>query len=287
MRIVFVGVFNNIGSTNVSQAESFERLGVKVVRFEYRQLVKDTSISKMIDMLVETCRVQRPDFLLIAKGTPTISSEVIEICNQYTKSVLWWPDSYPRSDWDTDKVRDSNIVICAKKQAVEAAKVLNPNSYLVYEGYDKQVDYPVPFVQDTDVSFIGNIYGNRGEICKRNNISIFSNIFGTYHSEIVGRSKINLNLCTDRCASDRVFKVLAAKGFLLTDDWEGREELFLNGKDLVIFKDEEDMKEKIVYYINHREERDRIADNGYQEVQKYTRDNWARRILEIVRKRCE
>ena len=48
---------------------------------------------------------------------------------------------------------------------------------------------------------------------------------------------------------DRVYKVMAAGGFLLTNDWIGREEMFVDGEHLVIFNDPQDLAEKIKFYL--------------------------------------
>ena len=97
----------------------------------------------------------------------------------------------------------------------------------------------------------------------------------------VSASKININVSTSGGASDRVFKVLAAGGFLLSTDWVGREEMFSDGEHLVIYSDKKDLQEKITHYLNNKDERDRIALNGLNAVQKYSRDEWAKQIILI------
>jgi spore maturation protein CgeB len=82
--------------------------------------------------------------------------------------------------------------------------------------------------------------------------------------------------------SDRTYKVLASKGFLLTQPWENMEKDFKVDKDLVIFENEEEFIEKSKYYLNHDNEREIIASSGYNTVQKFNRTNWAKRILDIV-----
>ncbi len=67
----------------------------------------------------------------------------------------------------------------------------------------------------------------------------------------------------------------------MTDDWAGRKESFEDNKDLVIFKDLNDLNEKISYYLKNWEEAQNIAAHGHQTVQNFTRDNWAKRILEL------
>ena len=47
-----------------------------------------------------------------------------------------------------------------------------------------------------------------------------------------------------------MYKILAAGGFLLTDDWYGRELTGLvDGEDLVIYNNISDLQEKIIYYL--------------------------------------
>ena len=125
------------------------------------------------------------------------------------------------------------------------------------------------------------MYGNRSTVLERlNNVKIISSAYGLQHSIEVGKSRINLNICTDNCASDRVYKILAAGGFLLTDDWYGRELTGLvDGEDLIIYNDISDLQEKIVYYLNNKDLRNRISKNGMEKVKKLTRMEWANAIL--------
>ena len=87
-------------------------------------------------------------------------------------------------------------------------------------------------------------------------------------------------MCTDNCASDRIYKILAAGGFLLTDDWEGRELTGLvDGEHLVIYNDVLDLQEKIVYYLKNEKLRNKISKQGNNKVKKLTRKEWANELL--------
>ena len=55
----------------------------------------------------------------------------------------------------------------------------------------------------------------------------------------------------------------------------------VNGADaLVFFNDEDDLKQKIKYYLSHDEERLRIAENGYREVLEY--HSYAHRVGKMI-----
>ncbi len=60
-----------------------------------------------------------------------------------------------------------------------------------------------------------------------------------------------------------------------------------DGEDLVIFKNPQDLQKKINHYLKNDKEREWIRNQGFETVQKYTRDNWAKRILDINLKLSE
>lgn len=87
-----------------------------------------------------------------------------------------------------------------------------------------------------------------------------------YHS-----AKINLNLtlhCIETGASQRIFDVMGAGGFLLSNYQKELEELFVPGEEIVLFHNEQELLELVDYYMEHEEERERIARNGQRKVLK-------------------
>lgn len=82
---------------------------------------------------------------------------------------------------------------------------------------------------------------------------------------IFQRSKINLNIIRSFVESGlpmRVFDVLSCGGFLVSNDKDDLHRLFTNGKDLVIYRDTQDLLEICGYYLEHEEERRAIARQG-------------------------
>ena len=109
-------------------------------------------------------------------------------------------------------------------------------------------------------------------------------MFPSHDRKTISKTKINLNFCTSSGASDRVYKIMASKGFLLSDDWDGREKYFKDKEELVIFKDIEDLNKKINYFLKNEKEREEIASRGYKSVQKFSRLNWAKNIISLYEK---
>lgn len=102
-------------------------------------------------------------------------------------------------------------------------------------------------------------------------------------------SRINLNVTLRAIESgvpQRVYDIMAVGGFVMTNYQPEVESLFEVGKEIVVFHDEEEMMEQIEYYLNHEEERLRIAMNGYQKVQeRYRYDDAVKQILEYGEKK--
>ncbi len=115
--------------------------------------------------------------------------------------------------------------------------------------------------------------------------------YDTEVSHVYCQSKINLNItlhCIETGISQRVFDVMAAGGFLLTNYQEELEELFVPGEDIAIYHNLEELHYYVDYYLSHEEERQRIARNGQAKVLQY-HDFHTRmaQVMEIVREQEE
>lgn len=104
-------------------------------------------------------------------------------------------------------------------------------------------------------------------------------------------SKINIHITMRTITSGiplRVLDVLACEGFLLTNYQPEIAEYFVDGEELVIYQDFQDMYEKIEYYLSHEEERKRIAHAGFLKVREYFNyDTGIREILKVLEKTNE
>lgn len=100
-------------------------------------------------------------------------------------------------------------------------------------------------------------------------------------------SKINLNFTIPNIKSGlplRIFDVLGAGGFLLTNYQAELPAYFEIGKDLACFESETELVEKCSYYLTHEEERQQIARSGYEKVKNcYSYRNRLEFILEKIK----
>jgi spore maturation protein CgeB len=282
MKILFVGVFDNTKrSTNTSQILCFKMLGHDVMGYNFRQRAAQLGLYERDADILRVVEKNNFDLVVFSKGNG-ISNNLFAELGKITKTCLWFMD--PLVSYNQEMRNKTKLVsyfCCDKKNVLKEALKINKNSFHVCEGYDEEVDKPHNVEQEYDISFIGNVYGDRAKILQSLNkrIKLITNAYGYQHAIEVCKSRINLNICTDNGASDRVYKIMAAGGFLLTDDWEDRENMFVDGKDCVVYNDINDLNQKINFYLQNEELRKQIATNGQKTVQAFNRTNWAKSII--------
>ncbi|HKM35322.1 MAG TPA: DUF3880 domain-containing protein [Lachnospiraceae bacterium] len=101
-------------------------------------------------------------------------------------------------------------------------------------------------------------------------------------------SKINLNMTLrsiETGVPQRVFDIMGAGGFVISNYQEELETLFAPDVEIVLYHNVAELVEKVNYYLHHEKERIRIAMNGYLKVKKqYTYDKRLECMLEMVEK---
>lgn len=80
---------------------------------------------------------------------------------------------------------------------------------------------------------------------------------------------VNLKSALDRGKEQikgRNFEILGCKGFLITGDADNLQDYYQDGKEIIIYKNNKDLIEKIKYYLENEKERERedIALAGYK-----------------------
>jgi len=89
---------------------------------------------------------------------------------------------------------------------------------------------------------------------------------------VLSCAKISLNIHGDFMrygGNMRLFESAAVGAFQIVDDRPGISEWFTIGEHLVTFKDHDDLRDKITYYLTHDDERQRIAQNAIEHVRQH------------------
>ncbi len=140
-----------------------------------------------------------------------------------------------------------------------------------------------------DVSFVGSLNDNTDPRRRR----ILEGVIERFPNNAVGmqwtdqmartyaQSKIVVNAAIKRDVNMRVFEALASGALLITDEADGLEALFIDGQHLVVYHNDDDLIDLIEYYLEHDDERERIAAAGRKLV--YDRHTYDHRTDQLVR----
>lgn len=110
-----------------------------------------------------------------------------------------------------------------------------------------------------------------------------------YYSEmpyVFANSKINLNITLRSIQSGiplRAMDIMGASGFLLTNFQADFLDYFIPNEDFVYYESEEDLIDKVNYYLSHEKERAEIAHNGHEKVKaNHSFEKFFEHIFQIV-----
>lgn len=101
---------------------------------------------------------------------------------------------------------------------------------------------------------------------------------------IFKKSRINLNTTMRSIRSglpQRIWDILACGGFLLTNYQPELDDFLTPGVHLETYHSMDELVEKVLYYLEHDEEREAIALNGYRKV--CSEDSVLHRVISIIK----
>lgn len=291
-KIIFVGVFTDPNSTNISQSRGFTQIGYEVINYDYRnRLVVLGNTIKRDNELINLVINENPEFIIISKGSG-INYYVIDECNKYTKTCLWYMDaSHNYNSELIEKVKRSTICICGVEEVRTMMLSENKNSYFVHQCPDEKLNFKIKNCQKIyDTMFIGSMsssmHKDRKKYLDDVKFNYKNGVYGEEHNLIVNQTKINLSFAPidGSGVSVRLYKLMASGGFVLTTPWNGIEKTFTIGKHLDVFNNSEELKEKIKFYLDNEQLRETISNNGHTLVEKnFLPNSWASKISELIK----
>jgi len=229
-------------------------------------------------------------------------ADVIFILENYTPA--WLPvNKIVRSNklkifWSIDSHCVLNMHIDLNKNLKPDIHLNSTESYLPYftpyarycywfpNSYPSDLIEPLPVEKTVDVGFCGSFFQERqsliNELAEFNaKYDIF--VIGNKMVETICSYKIHLNKNLANDINYRTFETLGCKTFLLTNHTPGLEKLFDIDKDLVTYRDINDLKEKIKFYLDNPDKRKEIEEHGYNTVlKKHTYDARCRYLMRII-----
>ena len=157
---------------------------------------------------------------------------------------------------------------------------------------DEEIFYPDDREPTLDV--VTSMYGYRGEL-----VSSVSSALGQKYTSRTGLKdkengefyrdgKIIFQQARHGEITRRIFEGMGCRKLVFTDYLHpdtGIYELFRQREDIIYYGNEEECVKWMNYFLEHDEERERIANNGYQKIKLYhTAENRAKEIVELSTK---
>lgn len=181
-------------------------------------------------------------------------------------------DTHLHLEQHKEIARNFDFVFLAQQEYVSALKASgNPNVYWMPLACDPEIHGRTETDIEYDIGFVGSItpaHTRRkkllDDIGRHFNLHL-DRKFMDEMAMIFSKSKIVFNEAIKNDLNMRVFEALCSGSLLVTDDACGLTDFFQSGKHLVTYRDES-LVETIRYYLEHPEERIRIAKEGQREA---------------------
>lgn len=297
MNIVYIGSFRRPYDTEKYVKEALEELGHKVTSIEESNLTFNSTPAIVLDL-----KSVKTDLVLFSKCKPTGRvKELIEaLKNCNIKTAVWLFDLYFNllgHRYTLVQHRDApfncDYVFSTDGGHNKDFKEYGINHITLRQGiYEPEaILYNKPKTQDL-VFVGGDSFGTRRKMLEMLN-ETYGDRFKWYGQFVTNQARnLPLNEIYASCKivvgdsqpspnywSNRVYETIGRGGFLLHPMVEGLDKEFIIGKHLVTYEygNHKDLLDKIEYYLEHEEEREKIRKVGFEYCKKHY----------TYKKRCE
>jgi hypothetical protein len=205
----------------------------------------------------------------------------------YSPSVYVTSDTHLGYEYRLNKAKEFDYVFCNQLRAVEEfARDGVEAKWLPHAVYPKAYPNTPVAMKKYDIGFVGfATFQKRVDMLDR----IFREFPNFWYgqrlfedcAEVYRKSRIVFNTAAVDDANMRLWESLATGSFLLTEWFPTIDQLFIDGVHLVTYKTMDEAIEKAKYYLNHEEEREKIARAGMAWVLKT--GTYQCRIKEVLR----
>jgi spore maturation protein CgeB len=272
------------------------------------------------DRLRDVIKEFQPTMLFVERGIYLSGDFMAKVKREYNVelTIAWWTKGLQWVDMAIrDAALYDYFFFIHRSFVDECRKAGRDNCFYLPYAVDKEVFRKLELSnrdQDRyscDIAFVGGWFPNRQEIMqdlmadsgihlkiwgpkwRRKNLAnykLFQAVSGEglYGDELVkqyGAARINLNISKWSGSSDsglnlRIFEIPRCGGFLLTDYIEELEEFYSVGVDIETYRDIDELRDKVKFYLENEGARTRIAARGYEKAMKMA--GWTERVKEMM-----
>jgi len=271
--------------------EPLQRVFSRVIVYDYPKRQTEIGVKAVNEEIIELVRKEHPKYVVWVSGYYEFRESTFDILRKEGAIAvgLFFDDETRFDNYSKWWIPHLDYFVTNTIEAIPRYRALNARGILalpIIGGIPIDCDWS-NIEEKYDVSFVGARDAYREQyINELKNTNIPAQVFGTGGEggryvpfeevrDIFTTSKINLNFSMVRNISiagnndkmgvkGRIFEVCLAGGFVLTEYVPGIEDYFEIDKEIVCFQDKEEMVAKVIYYLNHDEERRAIAQAGWK-----------------------
>jgi len=286
--------------------DAFREKGHETYILDYRALNSQLSSIETQNRIFSRVVAFKPDMVLVIKGDG-ISIQVIDAWRKRGIFCITWQNDDPQLFQQLGRHVGPyyDYVLTSSEDCIHKYRILGTRSeYLPFFCHPPLHKYK-KCEKDIDVSYIGTFYLDRIDLLKAVDRDFGLTIYGDqWPRDVFGRtieripydkaldiwrrSKITLNISQpeNRMGRTKVtlrpFEVMPLKTFVLSDYMLGMEDIFTPDVHLGAFNGYAELLEKIRFYLDNLQKREKIAKEGQKEVlRKHTSYHRVERIIEI------
>lgn len=219
------------------------------------------------------------------------------------KTIYVASDTHLGKEYRFKKAECFDYVFFNQKAAVDEYNQTHENKAMWLPHAADPAAYPkIEIIKKWDVAFVGHVqetpnYNGITRIDALDRLfKEFPNFYyGSRHpgfpeknlfedaAKKFSQSKVVFNISIKDDINMRAFETLSTRSFLLTNYIPTLGDLFEDGKHLVTYKTLDEMVEKARHYIEHDDEREAIAEAGYNEfISKHTYKHRVETVLKTI-----
>jgi len=291
-------------ATDLCFYKPLQRIFTKVIAYDYLERLTEIGPRGVNQEVIDLVKKEKPDYVIWTTSRYEFQESTFDTIRKQGATVIgfFYDDEYRFEDYSKWWAPHFDYCVTNTIEAVPKYRELGAKSILaipIVGGIATKRDWS-KLNEKHNISFVGDMKpGRKREInkLKEKNIPVYligGKRGGGYISfkdmlDVFWTSKINLNFSRNGYNEEklqmkgRIFEVLMAGGFLLTEYVPGIENYFELDKEIVCFKNSEEMIDKINYYLNHNEERRAIAKAGWQRaIANYTSFHTLSKLFEEI-----
>ncbi len=262
--------------------KALQEIFSKVIIFDWQKRMTEIGVKGVNEEVIELVRKEHPKYALWLSADYEFHESTFDMMRKEGSTVVGWffDDGHRFENFSKWWIPHLDYCVTHDIEAVPKYKALGARVILEIPCEGTPINRDWSNIEEKyDVSFVGGRSPDRERYTnelKARGIQVQA--FGMGWEEhipfeemmdIFGASKINLNFSgvagSDRMVlKGRLSLVCLAGGFLLTEYVPGIENYFEIDKEIVCFKNAEEMVNKVIYYLSHDEERQAIAQAGWR-----------------------